>query len=137
MYLFRNIFLALLLSVAAFPAMAQDAPVPPGLQAGDLVRSCQGEGRHYAHAVQQQWDTALFAQVDYVECAAYLAGIADMNAVTKRVFGRGVFCLPRAGVTAEQQIAALQRWAKAHPHLLQESRRSGAVSAFVEAWPCL
>jgi hypothetical protein len=59
-----------------------------------------------------------------------------MNAVAKRVFGRGVFCFPRAGVTAEQQAQAVLRWAKAHPHLLHESRRSGAVSAFVEAWPC-
>ncbi|MDX1576681.1 MAG: Rap1a/Tai family immunity protein [Kiloniellales bacterium] len=137
MYMFRNVFLALCLGLIAAPALAQDAPVPPGLQAGDLVAACQGEGRHYDFAVGQQWDTALFAQVDFVECAAYLAGLADMNAVAKRVFGRGIFCLPRAGVTAEQQIAALLRWAKAHPHLLHESRRSAAVSAFVEAWPCV
>ena len=63
--------------------MAQDAPAPPGQQAADLVRACQGQGRHYVHAVEQQWDTALFAQIDFVECTAYLAGIADMNAVAK------------------------------------------------------
>lgn len=128
--------LALILQLLSAPALAQDAPAPPGQQAGDLARACQGQGRHYKHAVEQQWDTAIFAQIDFVECTAYLAGIADMNAVTKRVFGRGVFCFPRTGVTAEQQAQAVLRWAKAHPHLLHESRRSAAVSAFVEAWPC-
>ncbi|HEX9771543.1 MAG TPA: Rap1a/Tai family immunity protein, partial [Kiloniellales bacterium] len=67
---------------------------------------------------------------------AYLAGIADMNAVATGVFGASVFCLPRAGVSAEQQIEALLAWAERHPKLLNENRRSGAVSAFVEAWPC-
>jgi hypothetical protein len=128
--------LALILSLLAGPSLAQDAPAPPGQQAADLARACQGQGRHYAHAVERQWDTAIFAQIDFVECTAYLAGIADMNAVTKRVFGRGVFCFPRTGVTAEQQAQAFLRWAKAYPHLLNESRRSAAVSAFMERWPC-
>jgi hypothetical protein len=136
MSLLKNIFLALVFGLIAAPTLAQDAPAPPGQQAADLARACQGQGRHHALAVEKQWDTALFGEIDFVECTAYLAGIADMNAVTKRVFGRGVFCFPRAGVTAEQQAQAVLRWAKAHPHLLHESRRSGAVSAFVEAWPC-
>ena len=136
MLLFRRIFLALCLGLISGPTMAQDAPAPPGQQAADLVRACQGQGRHYAEAVEKQWDTELFGRIDVVECTSYLAGIADMNAVAKRVYGRGVFCFPRAGVTAEQQVQAVLRWAKAYPHLLDESRRSGAVSAFVEAWPC-
>ena len=118
------------------PAAAQDAPALPGQSAQDLVEACKAEGRHVRYAVERQWDVELFGQIDVVECTAYLAGIADMNAVARRIFGRGVFCFPRTGVTAEQQIAALLRWAQAHPHRLDESRRSAAVSAFVERWPC-
>ena len=124
------------LLIFAGPALAQDAPALPGQSAQDLVEACKAEGRHVRYAVERQWDTELFGQIDYVECTAYLAGIADMNAVARRIFGRGVFCFPRTGVTAEQQIAAFLRWAQAHPHLLDESRRSAAVSAFVERWPC-
>jgi hypothetical protein len=136
MDLFRNIFLAIFLALATAPAAAQDAPAAPGQSARDLVAACKAQGRHLRYAVERQWDIELFGQIDFVECTAYLAGIADMNAVAKRVFGQGVFCFPRAGVSAEQQAAALLRWAQAHPHLLHESRRSAAVSAFVEAWPC-
>ncbi len=121
------------------PARAQVAPdtVPPvGQRSADLVRACQSQGRHYTHAVAKQWDTKLFGQIDFVECTAYLAGIADMNAVAKKVYGRGVFCFPRTGVSADQQVRAFLAWAERYPHLLDESRRSGAVSAFVEAWPC-
>lgn len=117
-------------------AAAQDAPAPEGLRTIDLVRACQSQGRHFDYAVGQQWDTRLFGQIDYVECTAYLAGIADMNAVAKRVFGASLFCLPRAGVSAERQIEALLAWADRHPDLMNENRRSGAVSAFVLAWPC-
>ena len=131
----RPLILCALLAFAV-PALAQDAPAPPGQQAADLVRACQGQGRHHALAVERQWDTKLFGEIDVVECTSYLAGIADMNAVAKRIYGRGVFCFPKTGVTAEQQVAALLRWAQAYPHLLDESRRSAAVSAFVEAWPC-
>jgi len=136
MSLLRNVLLALCFGLIAVPALAQDAPAPPGQQAADLVRACQGQGRHYAESVEKQWDTELFGRIDVVECTSYLAGIADMNAVAKRVYGRGVFCFPRTGVSAEQQVRAFLRWAKAYPHLLDESRRSAAVSAFVEAWPC-
>jgi hypothetical protein len=136
MYLFKKFFLALALALIAIPVLAQDAPAPPGQQAADLVRACQGQGRHYADAVEKQWDTELFGQIDVVECTSYLAGIADMNAVAKRVYGRGVFCFPKTGVSADQQVRAFLTWAKRYPHLLDESRRSGAVSAFVEAWPC-
>ncbi len=134
MYLRPLILLALLVFAGA--AAAQDAPAPPGQQATDLLRACQSQGRHYAHAVEKQWDTELFGRIDFVECTSYLAGIADMNAVTKKVYGRGVFCFPRTGVSAEQQVRAFLRWAEAYPHLLDESRRSAAVGAFVEAWPC-
>ena len=121
------------------PALAQVAPdtMPPvGQRSADLVRACQSQGRHYTHAVEKQWDTELFGQIDFVECTSYLAGIADMNAAAKRVFGRGVFCFPRTGVSAEQQVRAFLAWAERYPHLLDESRRSGTVSAFVEQWPC-
>lgn len=131
--------LVLALGALAAPSLAQDAQdvLPPeGQRASDLVRACQSEGRHFKYAVERQWDTVLFGQIDYVECTAYLAGIADMNAVATGVFGASVFCLPRAGVSAEQQIQALLAWAERHPKLLNENRRTGAVSAFVEAWPC-
>ncbi len=128
--------LALALLLLSGPARAQDAPAPPGQQAADLVQACRSQGRHYADAVEKQWDTELFGQIDFVECTSYLAGIADMNAVAQRVYGRGVFCFPRTGVSAEQQLHAFLTWAKRYPHLLDESRRSGAVSAFVEAFPC-
>ncbi len=136
MNLFRHIFLALFVGLLTGPAFAQDAPAPPGQQAADLVRACQSQGRHYVDAVEKQWDTKLFGQIDFVECTSYLAGIADMNAVAKRVYGRGVFCFPKTGVSAEQQVRAFLTWAKRYPHLLDESRRSGTVSAFVEQWPC-
>ena len=136
MYLLRNILLALCLWLAATAAMAQDAPALPGQSARDLADACKAEGRHVRYAVERQWDIELFGQIDVVECTAYLAGLADMNAVAKRIFGRGVFCFPRTGVSAEQQVAAFLRWAQAHPHRLDESRRSAAVSAFVERWPC-
>lgn len=128
--------LALALAALASPTLAQDAPALPGQSAEALVEACKAQGRHLRYAVERQWDIELFGQIDYVECTAYLAGIADMNAVAKRIFGRGVFCFPRSGVTAEQQVAAVLRWAQAHPHRLDESRRSAAVSAFVERWPC-
>ena len=131
--------LALALVLLASPARAQVAPdtMPPaGQRSADLVRACQSQGRNFTHAVAKQWDTELFGQIDFVECTSYLAGIADMNAVTKKVYGRGVFCFPRAGVSAEQQVRAFLAWAERYPHLLDESRRSGAVSAFVEAFPC-
>jgi len=136
MYFRRLSLLALALLLLVAPALAQDAPAPPGQQAADLVRACQSQGRHYVDAVEKQWDTELFGQIDFVECTSYLAGIADMNAVAKRVYGRGVFCFPKTGVSADQQVRAFLVWAKRYPHLLDESRRSGAVSAFVEAWPC-
>ena len=132
---FRPLILLALL-VFAGAAAAQDAPAPPGQQATDLLRACQSQGRHYAHAVEKQWDTELFGRIDFVECTSYLAGIADMNAVAKRVYGRGVFCFPKTGVSSEQQVRAFLTWAKRYPHLLDESRRSGTVSAFVEQWPC-
>ena len=121
------------------PARAQVAPdtMPPaGQRAVDLVRACQSQGRHFTLAVEKQWDTDLFGQIDFVECTSYLAGIADMNAVAQRIYGRGVFCFPRAGVSADQQVRAFLAWAERYPHLLDESRRSGTVSAFVEAFPC-
>ncbi len=136
MHFRRLMIFALAVLFLASPALAQDAPAPPGQQAADLVQACQSQGRHYADAVEKQWDTELFGQIDFVECTSYLAGIADMNAVAKRVYGRGVFCFPRTGVSAEQQVRAFLTWAKRYPHLLDESRRSGAVSAFVEAFPC-
>ncbi len=131
--------LALALMLLASPARAQVAPdtmPPPGQRSADLVRACQSQGRHFTHAVAKQWDTELFGQIDFVECTSYLAGIADMNAAAKRVFGRGVFCFPRTRVSAEQQVRAFLAWAERYPHLLDESRRSGTVSAFVEQWPC-
>jgi Rap1a immunity proteins len=140
----RRLLSLLVLALAAFgaatltaPACAQDAPAAPeGLRAVDLVQSCQNQGRHFKYAVEKQWDTTLFGQIDYVECTAYLAGIADMNAVAKGVFGASLFCLPQAGVSAEQQIEALLAWAERHPDLMNENRRAGAVSAFVQAFPC-
>ena len=134
----RRLFHVFILALVTLggAAAAQDAPAPEGQRVSDLVRACQSQGRHFKYAVERQWDTALFGQIDYVECTAYLAGIADMNAVATGVFGASVFCLPRAGVSAEQQIEALLAWAERHPKLLNENRRSGAVSAFVEAWPC-
>ncbi len=139
MHFRRLMIFALAVVFLAGPAIAQVAPdtmPPPGQQAADLVRACQSQGRHYADAVEKQWDTELFGQIDFVECTSYLAGIADMNAVAKRVYGRGVFCFPRAGVSSEQQVRAFLAWAERYPHLLDESRRSSAVSAFVEAFPC-
>ncbi len=136
MHFRRLMIFALAVVLLASPALAQDAPAPSGQQAADLVRACQSQGRHYTYAVEKQWDTELFGQIDFVECTSYLAGMADMNAVAKRVYGRGVFCFPRAGVSSEQQVRAFLTWAKRYPHLLDESRRSSAVSAFVEAWPC-
>ncbi len=131
--------IALALLLLASPALAQVAPdtMPPaGQRAVDLVRACQSQGRHFTHAVEKQWDTDLFGQIDFVECTSYLAGMADMNAVAKRVYGRGVFCFPQQGVSAEQQVRAFLDWAERYPHLLDESRRSGVVSAFVEAFAC-
>jgi Rap1a immunity proteins len=134
----RRLLYGLILALVTLggAALAQDAPAPEGLRVLDLVRACQSQGRHVRYAVERQWDTVLFGQIDYVECTAYLAGIADMNAVAKGVFGASLFCLPRAGVSAEQQIQALLAWAERHPDLMSENRRSGAVSAFVERWPC-
>jgi hypothetical protein len=126
---------ALAAAVASGPAFAQGAP--EGLRAIDLVQSCKREGRHFAYALERQWNTELFGQIDYVECTSYLAGIADMNAVAKGIFGASAFCLPRSGVSAERQIQALLAWAERHPDLANEARRTGAVSAFVEAWPCV
>jgi len=126
----------LALAPLAAPAPAQDAPAPPGQTARDLVQSCQAQGRHLRHAVARQWDTELFGQIDMVECTAYLAGIADMNAVAKGVFGAGLFCFPRAGVSAEQQVRAVLAWAERHPERLAKTRRAAAVDAFAEAWPC-
>ena len=91
MYLSQKLFLAFCLGLIAAPALAQDAPAPPGQQVADLVRACQSQGRHHALAVEKQWDTKLFGQIDFVECTSYLAGIADMNAVAKRIYGRGIF----------------------------------------------
>lgn len=122
-------------AVPSGPALAQSAP--EGLRAIDLVQSCKREGRHFAYALERQWNTELFGQIDYVECTSYLAGIADMNAVAKGIFGASAFCLPRSGVSAERQIQALLAWAERHPDLANEARRTGAVSAFVEAWPCV
>lgn len=122
-------------AVASGPALAQSAP--EGLRAIDLVQACKREGRHFAYALERQWNTELFGQIDYVECTSYLAGIADMNAVAKGIFGASAFCLPPAGVSAERQIQALLAWAQRHPELANEARRTGAVSAFVEAWPCV
>ncbi len=139
MHFRRLMIFALAVVFLAGPALAQVAPdtMPPvGQRSADLVRACQSQGRHYTHAVEKQWDTDLFGQIDFVECTSYLAGIADMNAVAKRVYGRGVFCFPRTGVSADQQVRAFLAWAKRYPHLLDESRRSSAVSAFVEAFPC-
>lgn len=136
--LFTFLALALVaLAAPSGPASAQSAPAPEGLRAIDLIHACQREGRHFAYALDRQWSTELFGQIDYVECTAYLAGIADMNAVAKGIFGASAFCLPPAGVSAERQIQALLAWAKRHPELANESRRTGAVSAFVEAWPCV
>ncbi len=132
---FALALLALAAAVPRGPALAQGAP--EGLRAIDLIQACQREGRHFAFALEQQWNTELFGQIDYVECTAYLAGIADMNAVATGIFGASAFCLPRAGVSAERQIQALLAWAKRHPDLAHEARRTGAVSAFVEAWPCV
>jgi len=121
----------------AFAQSAPPAVAPDGPRAIDLVQSCRREGRHFAYALERQWNTQLFGQIDYVECTSYLAGIADMNAVAKGIFGASAFCLPPAGVSAERQIQALFAWAERHPDLAHEARRTGAVSAFVEAWPCV
>lgn len=131
---------ALAVPASSGPVWAQSAPpavAPDGPRAIDLIQACKREGRHFAYALERQWNTELFGQIDYVECTSYLAGIADMNAVAKGIFGASAFCLPPAGVSAERQIQALLAWAARHPELANQARRTAAVSAFVEAWPCV
>ena len=81
-------------------------------------------------------DAEFFGQFDLMQCASYISGVADMNALFAGLAGRGLFCFPKKGLSQEQQIRVFIKWAEVHPELLHETRRTGVVSAFVEAFPC-
>ena len=117
------------------PAYSQS--IAEGQQAIDLMRDCQGRGSNYDAAVQSNMpDPKFFGNYDVLICIGYIAGISDLNALNRGVFGRSFFCFPGAGLSAEQQVLVVVKWMRDHPEQLHESRRMAVVGAFAQAFPC-
>ena len=87
-------------------------------------------------ALEHDMDTDSFGNFDLMMCTSYISGVADMNALYVGIFGQGLFCFPKRGLSQEQQFRVFIKWAETHPELLHETRRSGVVEAFREAFPC-
>jgi hypothetical protein len=129
------VFCLVLLITYATDATAQGDPAK-GKQNIDLLRDCQGRGDWYSLAAENKMDAEFFGMYDLAECVSYISGISDMNAVFSGLTGASLFCFPKEGLSQEQQVRVFIKWAEANPELLHESRRSGVVSAFMEAFPC-
>jgi len=128
---------ALLIAVHLLAAQASAQSVQEGQRAIDLMWACQGRGELYdTFSKMNAGDGEVFGSFDILICVAYLAGITDMNALNLGILGTAPFCFPKSGIAAEQQILIFIKWANQNPDKLHESRRSGVVSAFAEAFPC-
>ena len=99
---------------------------------------CQGRGPNYDLAVEHDLpDPEFFGSFDRLACAAYISGVADMNALYVGIYKqRAFFCFPDVGIVRDQQIRIFMRWTDEYPGRLHETKRSAVVSAFVEAFPC-
>ena len=98
--------LTLTLMLVSHPVPAQD--VPQGLQAIDLLRNCQSRGTWFSLALDNNMDADFFGPFDLMTCVSYISGVADMNALFAGIFGQGLFCFPKRGLSQEQQIRVVR-----------------------------
>jgi hypothetical protein len=132
----RIILLVAFLIGLSGTAAGQDNP-PKGQRAIDLMWDCQGKGTFYTMALDNKMkDPKFFSAFDMQSCIQYLAGVVDANAVYIAMKRGGIFCFPKIGLTAEQQILIFLKWTKENPERLHKSRRSGLFEAFNSAFPC-
>ena len=118
-------------------AALADPPVAEGQRAIDLMWSCEGRGKFYDLASKAKMkDASFFGTFDLHACVEYLEGIVDANAMYIAMGRPGLFCLPKVGLVREQQILVFQKWAKAYPERLHETRRSAVFTAFANTFPC-
>ena len=110
-------------TVTAFMLYVAIAPVSAQSKRTDqLMWDCEGKGE--------------IGELGILHCVSYLSGMADLSAALNIVYGTTIFCVPKAGVSADQLRLIFIKWAHEHPEDLHTAARVSAIIALSEAFPC-
>jgi hypothetical protein len=127
--------LQLFLPVNLNLALASQETAPDDAYTGvELLRQCKDAIR--------EGDPGYIPTPSGTMCIGYLAGFIAGSIVTERFYqaqSRSLhpsMCLPKGGITGDQEILIVVKWLTDHPQLLHLNEAILVEGAFQEAFPC-
>ena len=127
--------LQLFLPVNLGLAVATQQTAPDDAYTGvELLRQCKD-------AIRES-DPGYAPTTSGAMCIGYLAGFVAGSVVTGNFYQaqshslHPSMCLPKSGITGDQEILIVVKWLNDHPQLLHLNEGILAEAAFQEAFPC-